>query len=206
MTAESIRNTAVPGVHGRLVESFAVPAAMQAVMLHGRGVTREVAVETLQRMIGGRSALIGQGERDEVQLLRDILRSTIRVPEPGPGGFGTVHVERNVAQILATDVRPNGRAGLSTPNSSALTTVATMGIRIYQPRNDQYLRLFIADDEVRRHLLRDTRWSESCIDQLLMRLGGAAREQQRLDDTVRSRGVSLPWPSCLEEIGGRDTE
>ena len=43
--AEAIRNTIVPGVHGRLVESFAVPAAMHAVLTHGREVTREVAVQ-----------------------------------------------------------------------------------------------------------------------------------------------------------------
>ena len=96
------------GVHGRLVESFAVPAAMHAILMHGRDVEREVAVETLRYMINGRSALIGQGERDEVQLLRDILTSTVRVPETTPSG-STVHVERTIGQILSTDIRQDGR-------------------------------------------------------------------------------------------------
>jgi hypothetical protein len=204
--AESIRNTVVPGVHGRLVESYAVPAAMQAVLMHGRDVPREVAVETLHRMIGGRAALIGQGERDEVRLLRDIFSSTVRVPESGPGGTGTVHVERSVGQILANEVRPNGRAVLSSQNSTATSTVAAMGLRIFVPRNETQPRLFIADDEVRRKLLQDTRWKESRIDQLLMRLAGATRDQQRLDGPGRPNGVSLPWAGCLTELGGQDSD
>jgi hypothetical protein len=204
--AESIRNTVVAGVHGRLVESFAVPAAMQAVLLHGRDVTREVAVETLRRMIGERSALIGQGERDEVRLLRDIFNSIVRVPEPGPGGTGTVQVERTVGQILATAIRPNGRPTLDTPNTTAMTTVAAMGVRLCRHHGSDQQRLFIADDVVLRRLLRDTRWAQSRIDQILSRLAGAERDQQRLDGTVRTRGLSLPWPSCLTELGGCDSE
>jgi hypothetical protein len=177
---------------------------MHAVMMHGREVTREVAVDTLRRMIGGRAALIGQGERDEVQLLRDILRTTVRVPEPSPNGNGTVQVARTVAHILANEGRPNGRAALGSPNSVAVATVAAMGVRLYRPRDEDGLRLFIADDVVRRELLQDTRWSESRIDQLLTRLNGANREQQRLDGTVRSWGVSLPWASSLAEMGGQD--
>jgi hypothetical protein len=202
--ADSIKSTHVPGVHGRLVESFAVPAAMHAVMTHGRGVSRDVAVETLERMINGRAVLIGQGERDEVQLLRDILSSTVRVPEPGPGGTGTVHVERTVAQILSTDTRPSGRPSLDTPNGAALTSVATAGVRLYTPRDGGGTRIFIADDIVRRRLLQDTRWSESRLDQLLSRLAGSEREQQRLDGTVRCWGLSLPWAGCLAELGGQD--
>ena len=184
------------GVQGRLVESFAVPAAMQAVMMHGRDVGREVAAETLRRMIGGRAALIGQGERDEVQLLRDILSSVVRVPEPGPNG--TVHVERTVGQILATEVRPNGRPGLETPNSPAVATVAAMGVRVYHPRGGDPARIFIADDIVRRQLLRDTRWATSRIDQLLSRLTaphpaylpGCPASLPRWRPTCRSRWVS----------------
>ncbi len=201
--AESIRNTAVPGVHGRLVESFAVPAAMHAVFMHGRDVS-EVAVETLRRMIGNRAALIGQGERDEVRLLRDILSSTVRVPETN--GSGTAHVDRTIAQVLATDIRPNGRHALGGPNTAGLATVAAAGIRIYTPRGGSEPRIFIADDIVRRQLLQDTRWRDARIDQLLSRLTGAEREQQRLDGTVRCWGLSLPWAGCLAELGGQDSD
>jgi hypothetical protein len=204
--AEAIRNTIVPDIQGRLVESYAVPAAMYAVLTHGRGVTREAAVETLRRMIGGRAALIGQGERDEVQLLRDILNSLVRVSEPSPTGTGTVQVERTVGQILGTTIRPNGRPVLGTPNTAALTTVAAMGIRMCKHHGSDQQRLFIADDVVLRRLLRDTRWAQSRIDQILSRLAGAERDQQRLDDTVRSRGLSLPWPGCLTELGGCDND
>jgi len=138
-------------------------------------------------------------------LLRDILSSTVRVPEANPDG-GTVHVERTVGQILAADVRPNGRPSLGTPNSPAVTTVAAMGVKLYCPRDGDQARVFIADDIVRRQLLRDTRWATSRIDQLLSRLTGAEREQQRLDGTVRCWGLSLPWAGCLAELGGQDSD
>ena len=173
--AESIRNTAVDGVHGRLVESFAVPAAMQAVMLHGRDVTREVAVETLRRMIGGRAALIGQGERDEVRLLRDILSSTVRVPETGPrrqhgprrthGGPDPRHA-----------IRPNGRPVLGTPNTAALTTVAAMGVKIckhHVQRPAAVIHRRRGRPPATASVTRDG--PHSRIDQILSRLAGAER-------------------------------
>ena len=205
--AESIRNTAVSGVHGRLVESFAVPAAMHAVLMHGRDVSREVAVETLRRMIGGRAALIGQGERDEVQLLRDILSSTVRVPETGPSGTGTVHVERTVAQILATadtakraafaehaefDGADN-RGGHGRPALQARTAAINSGSS--SPTTSFGDRL-----------LRDTRWAESRIDQILSRLAGAERGATAAGRDGAEPGLSLPWAGCLTELGGRDSE
>ena len=60
----------------------------------------------------------------------------------------------------------------TTPNSPAVTTVAAMGLRVYLPRSGDQARVFIADDIVRRQLLRDTRWATSRIDQLLSRLTG----------------------------------
>jgi hypothetical protein len=204
--AESIRNTVVSGVHGRLVESFAVPAAMQAVLMHGRYITREVAVETLHRMIGGRAALIGQGERDEVQLLRDILNRIVRVPETAAGATsGTIYVERTVGEILGVGLGRGVRGPLGPQNTTASDIVAARGVRIFQ-RKDKSQRLFVSDDVVRQQLLQDTRWQNSRLDQILSRLAGAEREQQRLTGQVRNWGLSLPWPGCLAELGGQDSE
>lgn len=204
--AESIRNTIVPDIHGRLVESYAVPAAMHAVLTHGRDVTREVAVETLRRMIGGRAALIGQGERDEVQLLRDILNRIVRVPEAAPGnGSGTIYVERTVGEILTAGLGRGVRGPLGQQNTTASEIVAGRGVRIVQ-RKDKTQRLFVSDEVVRQQLLQDTRWQNSRLDQVLSRLAGAEREQQRLTGQVRNWGVSCPWPGCLEELGGQDSD
>ncbi len=90
--AESIRNTAVPGVHGRLVESFAVPAAMHAVMLHGRDVTREVAVETLRRMIGDRAARSGRASATKYGSFGTSSAAQCGCPSPDQV-VGTVHVD-----------------------------------------------------------------------------------------------------------------
>lgn len=204
--AESIRNTVVSGVHGRLVESFAVPAAMHAVLTHGRNVSREVAVETLRRMIGGRATLIGQGERDEVQLLRDILNRIVRVPETGTGeSSGTIYVDRTVGEILSAGLGRGVRGPLDRQNATASNIVAVRGVRIVQ-RKDKTQRLFVSDEVVRQQLLQDTRWANSCLDQILSRLAGAEREQQRLTGEVRNWGVSCPWPGCLEELGGQDSD
>ena len=178
--AESIRNTAVEGVHGRLVESFAVPAAMQAVMMHGRDVDREVAVETLRRMIGGRAALIGQGERDEVQLLRDILSSVVRVPEPGPGGTGTVHVERTIGQILATDVAAQRTAWPGNAQFAGGHNGGGHGRQALLPTG----RRSGPDLHRRRHCSAAVAARHEMGNQpnrpVLSRLTGAEREQQRL--------------------------
>ena len=201
--ADAIKSTVVPGVHGRLVESFAVPAAMHAVLTHGRHVSPQVAAETLADMINGRAALIGQGERDEVRLLRDLLSSIVRVCEPATGGQGSMYVERSISQILAPQIRPDGRPTLAVTNKAAEETIAAKGIKVVQARGGQH-RLFIAHETVRRELLQDTRWAGLQIDQILSRLGGAEREQQRLAGPVRSWGVSLPWPECLAELEGQD--
>ena len=204
--AEAIRNTIVRGVHGRLVESFAVPAAMHAVLTHGRDVSREVAVETLRRMIGGRATLIGQGERDEVQLLRDILNRIVRVPETATGeSSGTIYVDRTVGEILSAGLGRGVRGPLGQQNATASNIVAVRGVRIVQ-RKDRTQRLFVSDEVVRQQLLQDTRWANSCLDQILSRLAGAEREQQRLTGEVRNWGVSCPWPGCLEEMGGQDSD
>jgi len=79
-----------------------------------------------------------------------------------------------------------------------------MGVRFCKHHGSDQQRLFIAADVVLRRLLRDTRWSQSRIDRILSRLAGAERDQQRLDGTVRTRGLSLPWPSCLTELGECD--
>ena len=204
--ADAIKSTVIPGVHGRLVESFAVPAAMHSVLTHGREVSREVAAETLERMINGRAVLVGQGERDEVRLLRDILSSIVRVSEPSEAGNGSVYAERSISQILGPLARSGGRTTLAASNKAAEETIAAKGVRVVQRKGSNQQRLFIADDVVRRELLQDTRWANSQIDQLLSRLDGAEREQQRLAGTVRSWGLSLPWPGCLVELNGRDNE
>jgi len=189
--ADSIKGTGIEGVHGRLVESFSVPAAIDAVVSKGRNVTRETAVSILRRMLEGRELQLSQGESNEVQLLRDILSANIRVTVDT--GSSKESCERSVAQLLEDSYGAH-KADLE-----------AKGIRIIERRSrgnekqsgEPAKALFLVPDVIRSRLLVGTRWSQSRIDQLLARLPGAERSQQRCGGQRRS-GVLLPWPGCLE--------
>jgi len=132
--------------------------------------------------------------------------SSDRLSETAAGnGSGTVYVERTVGEILGAGLGRGIRGPLGPQNTTASDIVAANGVRIIQ-RKDKSQRLFVSDEVVRRQLLRDTRWQNSRIDQILSRLAGAEREQQRLTGPVRCRGLSCLWPGCLEEFGDRDSE
>ncbi len=202
--AESLRAVRIPGLPGRLVESFSVPAAMAAVFCHGRDVDCSTAADVLRAMLAERTGLVGQGERDEIQLLRDILATNIRVAEHNVTG-GTVYVQRSVGQLLSPQDRVAPYAFAHSISRDNLSTLEAKGIALVQPRGAGRERLFLAHEMVRRELLADTRWSGTCIDQVLQRIRGAEREQQRCGG-LRPYGISLPWPECLNDTNGEDTE
>lgn len=187
--ADRIKRTRIAGVHGRLVECFSVPAAMYAVLTAGLDATDDTAVGSLTTMISNRTSLQSQGEPDQAQLLRDIFASNIRASISQ--GDSTVYQERAVGQLLQT------YSGDETiRNSRAL--LEAKGIKIVSGRLEPERRLFVVHEVVQRELLAGTRWAEIQIDQLLVRLPGARREQQRCGGMQRPWGVSLPWPGCLE--------
>ncbi len=205
--ADEIKSIVVPGVHGRLIECFSVPAAMHAVLRRGRDVTAEAAAETLRAMIEGRETLVVQGESDQVRLLNDVLAANIRVSIRS--GERQASEERSVGQLLRCGLT----AALATNGTTEL--LEAKGIMLYETRptlsrrsqmhsvGQRHVRavgerrLFINPDVVKRELLAGTRWTEDVqIDQLLIRLPRAERVQQRCGGG-RPWGVSLPWPACL---------
>ena len=183
--ADRIKGVRIKGVHGRLIESFAVPAAMFAAIRRGRSATQEQGESVLKIMIEGRTTLANQGEKDEVQLLRDILAANMRITVNA--GSSVTTQERAVGQVLQ-------HAG---HNSDCLEA---KGLRVIEPKMAAGKLLFLAHEVVRRELLKGTRWAESRIDQLLERLPNAKREQQRCAGQ-RPWGISLPWPACLQCLG-----
>jgi hypothetical protein len=178
--ANSIKRTAIDGVHGRLIESFSVPAAMYAVMSVGRDASEVQAEEILRAMIAGRNSLQDQGEPDEIRLLRDILGTNVRVTirENGENRSG----DQSVAQLLQK-------------SCCHRSDLEAKGLRLLQNRSDA-LELFLVPEQISRYLLSGTRWQQSRIDQILLRIPGAHRVQQRLGHD-RPRGIALPWPGCL---------
>jgi len=208
--ADRIKRTRIEGVHGRLVECFSVPAAMVAVLTAGLDATDETAINVLRGMITGREALQAQGEADQVRLLRDIMASNVRATITI--GDQRSHEERAVGQLLqgpgSDGTIQDGRAVLEAKGVKLIrvrageSTSQAVGPR---QRADSGQRLFIAHETVQRELLAGTRWADGQIDQLLMRLPGAERDQQRCGGRQRPWGVSLPWPQCLDDVDGQDS-
>jgi hypothetical protein len=178
--ADTIKDSRIEGVHGRLIESFSVPAAMYAVLQHGHQATEAQARRLLEQMIEGRQQLEVQGEPDELQLLRDILAANMRVT--AKQGVDTVSKDLSVGQLLQNYDRFR-------------SDLEAKGLRIIRPRESAGQMLFIAPEPVARFLLKGTRWEGSRIDQILLRLDGAQRTQQRCGG-ARRPGVAVPWPQC----------
>jgi hypothetical protein len=194
--ANAIKSTQIDNIDGRLVESFSVPAAMYAVLSQGREVTKAQAVEILRMMLDGREALLGPTEPEEHRLFADIMASTVRVPDPGKGGVAPV-VECAVGRILQEHLTRDPRLG-----GESHTTLEANGIRIV-PR-DTRPWLFIFPEMVQRKLLQHTRWEQTRVDQLLLRLPGAERGQQRIAGT-KPWGILLPLEGCHACLDLQDT-
>jgi hypothetical protein len=196
--ADTIKGTQVDGVHGRLVESFSVPAAMDAVVRFGHGVPEKNATNALRAFLKNRASLEEQGEPDEVRLLRDILAATIRVQlrEKDRTELAT----RTISQILEgwTPFVPDAEQHL-------VLELEARGVRIVQLRDGAGSSLFLVSEMVREKLLHGSRWQQTRIDQILKRLPGAQSTQQRCAGQ-RPWGISLPWPGCLESIDGEDND
>ena len=149
------------GIHGRLVESFAVPVAMLAV---ATGADNQKAVELLAHLLDG-VATDQQTERDEVQLMADILESTIQL---GRGETATV------AQILSQA----DHGGWDALEQAGIAAVSSrLGRRSDVGERDG---IFLAYDAVKRFLLQRTQWADQSIPQLLGRLPTAKRVQCRI--------------------------
>lgn len=182
-----LRSHRIEEVPGRVVESFAVPAAMTAVANHGCDVHQDRAVEILHEMLEGRDETEEQGFGDEERLLQDILSAVVRVPEEsrdvGGGKSSVVYVQRTVAQRL--------------DDPQLFDDLEAGGVRLVKPRDDEDQRLFIATDVVRQHLLGPD-WHGKVLDTLLLRLPDAQRDRQRCAGQ-RIRGVSLPLDAILDD-------
>ena len=206
--AESIRNTAVRR-RAWPVGGVVRRASRDAGCAHARqGCNAGSGSGNPAAMIGGRAALIGQGERDEVQLLRDILNSTCGCQRQLPGGSnGTIYVDRTVGEILSAETSRGGTGGvLANPTRTASDIVAAHGLRIYPAEGQVTAVVCLGRRRSTAASPRHEVAENSRIDQILSRLQGVEREQQRLTGTVRSWGLSCPWPGCLEEIGGQDSD
>ncbi len=174
---KGLKATQVEGVHGRVVENYAVPAALRAAAL---GLGPEQAVAVLKGFLGGRRTDQGQIVADERALLNAIAESKV---ELGRG-------ERSVAEILAgPHLFQDGHTDLERQGVARVTGENKKGRR---PTDLAQLPLvFVNADMVKRYLLKSSDWCGKDIDQLLLRVAGAFRDVRRLAGKVAS-GVCIP--------------
>lgn len=173
-----IKSSQVEGVHGRTVESYAVPVSITAAVT-GCGV--EQAQRLLNVYFRDLEQDASQATKDEVELLGAILDADVSI---GPGRQATV------GQILSAPSDYDGgwdtlaRVGIALAGNSTCS----------DPQRLIYDRhwLFISHRTVLAKLLRGSQWTGQNIDQILKRLPGA-RRNQRIVAGNRPRGVEIPW-------------
>jgi hypothetical protein len=173
--------TAVPGVPGRVVDCFAVPACMYAAV-SGTGIAGARAL--LAEFVGSRFSDTPV-VREEEDLLRDILESLVPV-----GGGRNLSVNEVInsddAYALARDAIERHGVGLAWPHRGRRPD-SVVG----------YTGLFVNTSACLQHLLcRHDRWRGTDIDTILRRLPGASRTQHQLAGG-RGRGVLIPAEAVL---------
>jgi hypothetical protein len=151
--------------------------------MHGRDVDEVHALGVLDEMLDGRDCEDESSFGTEVQLLSAILYANVRVSSPA----GTTR-ECTVIQLLQKNALQD--------------ELAMYGLRLVETRRDRRQLVFLADQVIVQKLLKGTKWCEHRIDQLLRRIRGAVRTQQRLYHDHRVWGIGLPWPDCLQLLNG----
>lgn len=161
-----LKSTSLPAVDARMVECYAVPAAILGV---ATGYTdtecRGLLADLCEGIEKGE-----QGRSDHDELLDAVLGAGINCG----GKDGTL----SVAHILVSGTAASYDHGIK---------LEAAGVRI---TNDGFL--FISHRQVGRTLLRGSDWERQRLDQILLRVSGAKRDVQRI--AGRSiRGISVPY-------------
>ncbi len=176
-----------PGVHGRLVESYAVPAAMLAVAANIDHLTARGLLDSIFKG----TVVTEQGVPDEMELLSDILESPVDL------GRG----ERTPVARLLSQADASGHEALEAAGIALVSLDGTWRADDVGDRNG----VFIACSAVQRFLLKgNARWANQSIQQLLKRLPEAKVKQRRIAGR-RPWGVLIPRSFIDREfLGGQE--
>ena len=170
---EEFRQSRPAGIHARVVESYAVPAAAYAA---ATGLQGSEAVVLFLRLIDTYEEQDDEG--DEAALLNEILESQIDV------GRGA---RESVSQLLA-------RFRYLNPDQETSLERSGVTYRSEEGRgrgNHDADCLFVVQRAVKRHLLRGSDWERAKIDEVLLRIGGARRARKTIGGK-QAWGVMIP--------------
>ena len=189
------------GIHPRVAESLAVPAAFLATFEHGLGATAAQAERHLRRLLPGRA-----GELDttspETAILRVAMSAQLRLSGP----LDSTPVDRDrtvpasypVGRLLAADAGVRFSSGFAGHNSRAeevKRVLASVGFRVVPERakNGGPPPAFVDGGQVCKTLLKGSPHESSDLNQILARIDGAERSKQRLGPGIPpTSGVFVP--------------
>jgi hypothetical protein len=198
-TFRVLKGTTFDGVHGRLVENFALPAALLAVV-HEQD--EDNARKTLGGLLADRGQLARQGGADEKDLLTAILGSQYHI-----GGGVTTSVSATLADRDAFarhwETLETVGVGLTAANAPGGRRPADWCAKWWA--EGKLTDIFLDTDKVRRFLLKGTRWEGLDIEQLLLRVPGAKREK-RTACRVRVWGLVIPKKQTDLDDGSKPDE
>lgn len=200
--ATKLRDTRVPGVDTRIVESYAVPAAMLAAI---DGSTDEEAREILRLLLEDLDKDEIEVDIDKLAVLREIMGSQIQ----------SGNVRLTAAQWLDIVIRQQSK------HEEAETVLARSGIKFSRFTAGEARKavtegggigieegdpcLVLAHKHIHAHLLRNTQWDGKRIDTIISRIAGATRGNRNIG-SLRQRTVLIPWAYISEEVFGDSTD
>jgi hypothetical protein len=163
---KDLKGTNFEGIHGRVVESFSVPASLRAAI---GGCDKASAVRGLGELLADRSSISRQGGGDEADLMKTILDSTFHV------GNGQAPVS---VSVVISDTESYMRYSETLESQGIAMTEGRPGVRRPVLEGKKYV--FLDMEKVKRFLLKGTSWYPLDCEQLLLRLPGAKRAQRML--------------------------
>lgn len=193
--ADHLKGIAVEGVHGRVVESYAVPVGMLAAV---DGMDERLAEDLLRSIFDKLEKDPSQSTKDETDLVGDILSSRVKIERGEEAGVG---------QILAGGThRPGGWDALERAGIVPVAKSPAPGERqrAYE-QEEARAGIFVATKQVQRFLLKGTQWADQNVDQLLKRLPGAVKCQRAIGGH-RPYGVVIPWEYLKDRFLDREEE
>jgi len=181
--AVQLKLTKRPGTSSRIVESYAVPAAILAVAMDVQDRAKKLLLESLDTMDEDDA----KTEADETALMGDIMSAQVRLPA---GKMATV------AQILSSQKMMDEHGDILEAHGISMVIANQKPGRL---ANDAFaqvgegsLSLFVAANVVSRKLLSDTQWKNESLKQHLRRIPDAKPTKRRIGGTPLN-GVEVPW-------------
>ncbi len=175
----TLKRYTIPGVQTRVIESVAVPVSMLATAgeLEPTGLLADI--------LGAVGTDIEADVTDQASLMESILSSSIRL---GKNEEATVSQALTHASRYTDAPQHLERYGIA---------IVDQGRGARQGGTDK--DIFLDHATIRRTILRDTKWGDQAVDQILIRLDGA-RKRRCTVAGKRAWGISVPWELFAKEF------